>query len=274
MTSRHQLEILSARLSDRDWRIMRLLKRYRYATTRQLSIAVFDGSPEQRAIPRHVNHALARLRDLGLLPNLERRVGGVRAGSAGHVWALSDLAHKALANRSGDTPGARVRAFEPSPTFLEHTLAVTETAIQLERGGHARQLEPEPECWRTYLNATGMAVRLKPDLAAVTTDGDFEDHWFFEIDRATEPPSRIIRKSLQYQTYRSTGIEQRNVGVFPGVVWIAPNETRRDQLRRHLDADGRIEPTLFAVIVPAELDDLVASGFSNYPGGQKGGNPS
>ena len=70
-------------------------------------------------------------------------------------------------------------------------------------------------------------MRLKPDLAVVTATAKFEDHWFFEVDLASEPPSRIIRTCLNYQEYRRSGVEQRRLGLFPAVVWIVPTGRRK-----------------------------------------------
>jgi hypothetical protein len=266
MTSpRHRDGHLAAKLGDRDWMILESVSEYNYLTTRQLARLHFDHHAPATVIPRPANHALARLRALGLLANLERRIGGVRAGSGGHVWTLTELANRLLASRNDAPARPRVRTYEPSSSFLEHTLAVAEVVLTLRQISAQHDValiraESEPACWRPYLATGGAVVRLKPDLAVVTQTRDYEDHWFIEVDRATEPPSRIVRKSLQYQEYQRTGIEQRTHGVFPAVVWIVPSAARREQLIRRLFDEAAIDNRLFTVITLDQLDALITEG--------------
>jgi len=131
----------------------------------------------------------------------------------------------------GSDSQPRKRNFEPSPHFVNHTLAVSELNVQLMgmAGIAVVDVQFEPNCWRTYSGNT-----LKPDLYAVTSDGEYEDSWFFEIDLATEAPSRILSKCEQYQDYYRSGVEQSDYGVFPKVVWIIPDSKRRDSLQGHI----------------------------------------
>ncbi|MBN9181206.1 MAG: replication-relaxation family protein, partial [Microbacterium sp.] len=215
-------------MSDRDWLILRSIDEYRYLLTRQIARLHFDLAAGAKTIPRTANLTLGRLRELGLVRELDRRIGGVRAGSSGKVWQLTETANRLLSWRDGETPAQRLRAIEPGATFLEHTLAVAEVVLDLNDAAAAHdvavsRVELEPAAWRPYLNRSGATVRLKPDLALVTTSGGYQDAWFFEVDRATEPPGRIVRKCLQYQDYRHTGHEQAQTGVFPAVVWVVPS---------------------------------------------------
>lgn len=279
MTAR--IDALTQRLSQRDLDVLASLQQYRFVTTQQIARLHFEATPES-AVPRRVNHALARLRALGVVTTLERRIGGVRAGSAGYVWTLTDGGRRVTAATSGETRPPRVRAYEPSVAFLEHTLAVGETALvahEAARRGACRilTLEVEPEAWRPYVGPTGAVVRLKPDLAIVTEAGGFEDRWFIEVDRDTEPPSRVIAKCLAYERYRATGIEQREHGVFPATVWLVPSERRATQLRERIDGDPRLSQQMYAVITLDRFADLLGSGlesFNDKTGGQEGGEPS
>ncbi len=90
---------------------------------------------------------------------------------------------------------------EPSPTFLTHTLAITEARVIIHEAarassGHLTLIRTEPACWRSWTLVSGTRRWLKPDLEAVTTtpDGD-EDHWLLEIDLGTENPARLLTKS-------------------------------------------------------------------------------
>jgi hypothetical protein len=87
------------------------------------------------------------------------------------------------------------------------------------------EFQSEPEAWRTW----GSGV-LKPDAYLVTITPTFEDHWFIEVDRATESSSTILRKASTYEQYERTGIEQERLGLFPRVLWVAPHERRKSQL--------------------------------------------
>ena len=272
---------VSTRLSERDWEILATVRAFRFLTTRQLSRQHFGLTEPDAVIPRTANSALARLRTLGLLVNLERRIGGVRAGSGGHVWQLTDLGNRLLAEHLGEPAGARVRPGEPSTTFLDHTLAVAELVITLQdstrQGVMIERLQAEPECWRTHLGSAGEPRTLKPDLASVSQCGEFTDFYFWEVDRATEAPNRVVKKCLQYQQYRDTGAEQRLHGLFPAVVWVVPHPRRREQLERHLAAETRLDQRLFTVIELGQVTDLVRYGADHYKqqqGGLKGGEHS
>ncbi|CAG4899995.1 replication-relaxation family protein [Acidithrix sp. C25] len=260
---------LAQRLSDRDWQILSTVRGFKYLTTRQLARQHFGLSDPAGLIPRTANHALARLRELGLLVSLERRIGGVRAGSGGFVWQITDLANRALCIRHGVPSGARLRTFEPGITFLDHTLAIAEVVITLQetsQGGEVvlKRVQLEPESWRNYLGFAGEQKWLKPDLAAITLTGEFEDHWFIEVDRATEPPGRVVKKCLQYHEYLRTGKEQNEHGLFPAVVWVVPNNRRREQLRQRLANESLIDHRLFTVVMSQELAKLVSLGATEY----------
>lgn len=272
---------ISSRLSERDWQILGTIRAFRFLTTRQLARQHFGLGDPDAVIPRSANSALQRLRDLGLLINLERRIGGVRAGSGGHVWQITDLANRLLVDHLSEDAGPRIRPSEPSTTFLDHTLAIAELVITLQstsrHGVEIERLQLEPDCWRTYLGAAGETRTLKPDLASTSQTDGYTDFYFWEVDRATEAPNRVVRKCLQYQQYRNTGAEQRAHGLFPAVVWVVPNKRRHDQLDRRLAAEPDVDQRLFTVI---ELDQVVqlvqlgADEFKKRTGGQEGGDPS
>ncbi|MGV1037850.1 MAG: replication-relaxation family protein [Candidatus Nanopelagicales bacterium] len=269
---------LTNRLSDRDWQILTTVRAFKYLTTRQLARQHFELNEPAGVIPRNANHALARLRELGLLVNLERRIGGVRAGSGGYVWQITDQANRLLANHLQESRSSRVRTFEPGTTFLDHTLAIAEVVITLQEATRAgeveiRHIELEPTCWRSYLGSAGERKLLKPDLSAVTVAGGFEDLWFWEVDRATEAPNRVVKKCLQYQEYKRTDREQRAYGLFPAVVWVVPHQRRREQLRTRLIAEPAIEHRLFTVITLDQLSELTCLGadaFTKQLDGQGG----
>ena len=186
--------------------------------------------------------------------------GGVRGGSKGFVWSLTTSGSRLLEldNGEADKPHRKCRAYEPSPYFVEHTLALSELDLQLRDIGGitVTDIQLEPACWRGCNGTT-----LKPDMFAVTSDGEYDDHWFFELDLATETPARIVGKCLQYQAYYRGNTEQRRYGVFPLVVWIVPNERRQASLREHIRQCAELQhKNLFTVILPDELEALVRKG--------------
>lgn len=267
---RRRLANLAEELGDRDRQILGFLDAYKYATTSQLARRHAHEFGSARSAIRQTNRQLSKLERYGLLRRLERRIGGIRAGSASTIWTLTTAGRKTTltADASDDQSSAvrRVRAVEPSMSFLDHTLAVTEVAIQLDElvhGGHLASVTASTEsaCWRRYVGPAGQPVWLKPDLAAVTgtTDG-FEDHWFVEVDRATENPARIVTKCRSYTDYRSSGREQADVGVFPAVLWVVPDERRRDQLRERLASEAGLVHGLFRVVTLNDFKATIASG--------------
>jgi hypothetical protein len=275
--SDRQLAHLREAITERDIQILSSVSDYRFLTTRQICRLHFADKPTQTAGLRSANRALGKLRDLHLLVPLERRIGGVRAGSGAYVWSLGHIGARLL-RRTDRAEGltARKREFEPSTTFLEHTLAIAEVCVRLLEAQDSAKftllaVQHEPACWRAYTAAGGGTVRLKPDLAIVTEQGDFEDHWFFEIDLATEPPSRIIRACLSYEAYRRSGSEQRQLGLFPAVVWIVPTTRRKETITAHLGQHASISGGLFTVITLDELESLIESGPTQETTGTNNG---
>lgn len=262
--SRQQLEEAATRLSDRDREILRAVQRYRYLLTGQIQRLYFTESTTPAAAHRAAARALQRLKDLGLLTHLARRIGGVRAGSGGLVWRLTHAGERLLYMETHTlTPTKRFA--EPSPYFLAHTLAVTEIAVQLtelcreQRTLKLTALQPEPECWRTF-SEYGTITALKPDLFAVTVFGQYEDRWFIEVDLDTESPTKIIGKCEKYHKYYRTGLEQEETGVFPLTVWIVPTLERKEKLIARIREAFDKQPKLFAVITNDELAHLIQYG--------------
>lgn len=239
--------------------LLMLLLKYRFATTDQLARLTTARYSSGRSARRQTNRHLATLTQQGQIHCLNRRVGGWQGGSAAAVWTLTTTGHRQL---TGSTRRQRPRLL--STGFLAHSLAVTETRVLISE--HARatgadhSVQPEPLCWRSYLDATGTRVALKPDLTAVIVATEFTDRYFIEVDRATENPARVIRKCQQYATYRSRGTEQDRHGAFPLVVWIVPTAQRREQLQRHLADQERLPRHLFAVVTPGEFIPLLRDG--------------
>ena len=195
--------------------------------------------------------------------HLERRIGGIRAGSSGYVWRVGPVGDRLLRN-GRDQPGT-ARRKEPSARFLDHTLAVADTALSLlvaSRSGRFELLAvtPEPATWRRYLGPGGSREILKPDLTAVTASGDYEDAWFIEVDRGTESLPTLLGKCLQYERYRRTGREQQASCVFPRVVWILPTTARAEQLTAALRRSHGLDPALYRITTGEGFIEVIAGG--------------
>lgn len=237
-----------------------LLFKYRFATTTQLARFTKKGYVSIRSATRQTLRHLATLEKHGQVIRLERRVGGWQGGSAVSTWALTTRGFRHLTGRSD-----RQRPKDLSTTFLAHTLAVTEFALITTET--AQRLEDtttivttEPNCWRQYLTAHGQTTWLRPDAHLIVLGPKFADTYFVEIDRDTENPARVISRCHAYQTYRRTGLEQKENEVFPAVIWVVPHESRAEKLRSRIHAEPGLARGLFHVITPEEVPALIEHG--------------
>lgn len=283
---KRELGKIARSVSDRDRHILESLKAHKYLTTEQIRKLHFAGEtteknhetdttrlnadPHRLAALRAANRTLAKLRSLGAINHLARRIGGVRAGSGSFVWTLTATGARLIALLAGTLPEAdRKRFYEPSPNFLTHILAVAQTSIRLAQICRDHNItladkQTEPNCWRQYTNISGLAAWLRPDLFAVTSNHEFIDCWFLEIDLATESPSTVLKKCEQYLAYKQSGQEQQKCGVFPYVVWIVPSIKRRESLARHISENLRGETKPFLFITMDELENLILQGAEMF----------
>jgi hypothetical protein len=210
---------------------------------------------------------LRRLHGAGLLRQLDRRVGGIRAGSASFIWSLTEQGHRLRQVGALDQPRLRYR--EPSQRLLDHALAIADTRVRLVIAAREGRIElsdvqTEPACWRSYLGPSGERLVLQPDLAAITApriEGqltDFEDCWFLEVDLCTEHLPTVLRKCAQYESYRRTGSEQQRLGIFPAVVWVMSHPERADALRTAIARTTSLDEQLYRITTPDRLiEDVI-----------------
>jgi hypothetical protein len=123
--------------------------------------------------------------------------------------------------------------WEPSPRLVRHRLAIADvflTVINAARRGELEVIsyQTEPACWRA-LAAT--RERLKPDGHLVFAKGDYEFHWFIEVDLGTEHRSTLERHCEEYLRLFEDGGEQAESGVFPRVAWLTTDHERAERLR-------------------------------------------
>ncbi len=239
---------LRERLSVRDLAIMRQVGEPRLMSARQIQAIHFPESEHDNAAAamRARQRVLKRLVRDGLLSALERRIGGVRAGSAGLVLGLGPVGQRVLSIN-----GPRRRAHEPGLRFVDHTLAIAQLVVDVQVAARQGSLEllacqAEPTCWREFAGIGGRRV-LRPDAFLSLGVGEYELRWFIEVDRASESLPVVVRKCRLYADYYQAGVEQARGGVFPRVCWIVPDEARAERVRRAIARDRQLPAGLFVV---------------------------
>jgi hypothetical protein len=259
--SQRRLADIAGRLSQRDREIIATVGRFRVMSAGQLQRLFWtEGAPQTRA--RLARHGLTRLHNLGVLATLERRVGGVRAGSTGRLFALAPAGqglhrpHAGRRTRHPHTPGER---------HLAHQLAVGDLYASLRAAAHEGAIElpafdVEPACWRTYPGSWGSRLILKPDAFVKVATRDYIYSWFIEIDMATESLATIDHKLRRHLDYHHTGNELRAHGVAPRVAWIAPTERRATAIEGVIQALSPDSRKLFAVATSHDAIDLLRTG--------------
>jgi hypothetical protein len=259
--SAKQLGLLHEWLSGRDLAILNQVSDLRLMSSSQIAAVHFSLNEHDNpaAAARATQRVLARLVRENLLSRLERRVGGVRAGSAGYVYCLGSIGQRLMA-----PGGPRQRDWEPGLKFLDHTLAVSQLVVDVIEASRAGDLQilqsqPEPHCHRMF-SGPGSPVVLRPDLFLAVGLGDMEHRSFIEVDRGSESLPVVIGKCRAYDAYYQSGREQEAHGVFPKVCWIVPDERRADRIERAIKKDRRLTDQLFAVTTYGKAVDLLAGG--------------
>lgn len=257
--SRRRLEQLARALTDRDRAMLADLDAFGFLTTLQLEALHFYDHRTDAAAARICRRVLTRLSRDRLIERVDRRVGGFGAGSSASIWRLGVIGDR-LRRLADDGPRARFK--QPSSRFLDHRLAVADAVLRLTEQARSGAFElcvwhTEPTSWRPFAGGYGEPQQLKPDLFVVTASGDFEDHWFIEVDRATESLPTVLRKCEQYERYRRTGQEQAAAGLFPRVVWLVPDKARRDRVRAGIARSSALDERLFVVAVSDQLDQII-----------------
>jgi hypothetical protein len=251
------VEWVRDRLSDRDWEIIRTVDQLRLVTSAHLERLHFlDLSPSVRGRVRR--RVLNRLVGWRVLLTLDRRIGGVRAGSSGLVLALDSAGQqlgRELAATNGSTAVRRPR--EPSVVLLAHALAASELYVSLVELSQAQGFtvagyHTEPACW--WPNSVG--GWLKPDAYLKLSAAKFDDHWWVEIDKGTEHLPVIRRKLLTYLDYANGG----GLGpgdVLPRVLVTAPDERRREQVQGVIAALPEPAAKLLHVVTEVRAADFL-----------------
>jgi hypothetical protein len=248
-----QLATLADQLSDRDKSILMDLERVRVLTGAQLQRLHFDPiSHNSRARDRR--RVLQRLTDFDLVSTLDRRIGGIRAGSAGHIYTLTPAGRRFLALQRGQQLPKRLRRPRtPGAPFLDHALAVSEIYVTLTETSrhqdfHVATFATEPACW----HPTGANQYLHPDAYLVLATPTHRDCWWLEIDQATESLPRITRKCRTYLNFLTHGGAGPDT-VPPRILFTTPDATRSDAIRKVITKQTTTE-TEYLICVTAHAD--------------------
>jgi len=253
-----RLEALEAKLSNRELEVVAVLSEMRFLSTSQLERWVFEGAtPLARA--RAARRSIAKMAELGIVRHLERRIGGVRAGSAGHINLLTALGLRLAAVHGWMTPEQARRTREPGGQFVRHYLAVAEAhlcVLEAQERGELQMLtrQAEPTAWREFTGPSGTRRTLKPDAFLALSSKPWSTHWFIEIDRATISGATLERRLSTYIDFWHSGQETATRGVSLRVLWLAPDTRRLDQLRQAL---RRVPEQAGGLFTAAIFDDLV-----------------
>ncbi|MCW1077354.1 replication-relaxation family protein [Streptococcus anginosus] len=222
-------------MTNQQWEVLHFLADARMATSSQIAHLIFANFSTQRARIRRANLITKQLKEAGLIYHQPRKIGGWTKGSASYIWSLTYKGFKKLKEQDESISLRFRNKVDFSRNHIEHTLAITEIFVELkelERLGKI-QIEEfcfEPKSWRYYSDIGGSSLILKPDAFAKITVGEYEDFFFFELDRSSESPTRIVNTCKKYIHYYNTGIEQRINEVFPFVLWIVPDERRKQNI--------------------------------------------
>jgi hypothetical protein len=254
------LMALAEAMPERERVIVETTARLRLVAGTQLARLFFSSSGKPASRARAARRVLTDLTEQQVLLRLERRIGGVRAGSAGHVYGLGPVGKRLVVYWQGDGL-VRVRTpHEPGPIFVRHALAVAEQYVQLieaERAGRLELVafENEPTCWRSFSGGYGRAVILKPDALVRLGVGKFEERSFLEVDCGTEGRGALLAKCRRYVAYYQTGVEQAEHGVFPRVVWLVTNQAR---VRLLVDVCASLPPECWQLFSVGTASQVVA----------------
>lgn len=239
-----RLDRLHGLATPADLDVLRTLRKLRVASGLQIQ-ALHHGDGDD-AKQRRIRQ-LRRLSRLQLIGRMDRRIGGLGGGSVSTIYTL-DVAGLRLID---DSAHAR-RPWQPSTPFVRHSLACTQVFVDLvlaERRGHLDLInfDAEPRCWRDYRNRRGEPLSIKPDADVTIGVGEFEWHWWVEVDLGTESRPRIAAKAAQYVEYLQTGDAQRERGVSPLVGFLVPDDPRRFVVLDALKRTSRERPSTFVV---------------------------
>jgi len=244
---------LAETLTEREWQVMEMVNRLRLVTGLQLERVIFaDLTGKSRSVVRW--RVLKRLVDCRVLAPLARRVGGSLRGSAQLAYALDVVGERLLRLRRNlrqDEERVR-RAAVPGERFVRHTLAVSELYVALAeqaRMGDLRvdDFRAEPAAWWP----NGVGGWMKPDAYVSLSTEEVTDHWWVEVDLATEAVPTLRGKFLAYVDFANQG-QLGPADIVPRVLVTVPSEGRQEVIRQVVSSLPAPAEELFRVVLQAD----------------------
>jgi Replication-relaxation len=222
---------VEARLTERDWDIVTTVNLVRVASGQQLERLCFASVREGRSRTATRSRVLARLVGWRVLAPVGRRIGGSEKGSTAQVFALDTTGQRLLRQRqlaAGERARVR-RPGSPSARSLSHLLAVSELYTTLREQARAENVtiafKAEPGAhW-----PNGLGGVLKPDAHVMLARAGVRDHWWVEVDQATESLPTVRGKLSAYLEFQRRG-ELGPDDLTPWVLLSTVTEQRRDQV--------------------------------------------
>jgi protein involved in plasmid replication-relaxation len=199
---------LDHRLSLRDWSVIETVNLLRVVSGQQLERLCFANLPNAHSRTVTRSRVLKRLVRERVIVPVGRRVGGAGRGSTVQAFALDTAGRELLARRQlAEAERVRVRRpGAPGERTIRHLLAVSELyteLVELARtdGLTVDTFKAEPAAWWP----NGIGGFLKPDAYAVLARSDVRDHWWIEVDLATESLPTVRAKVSAYLDFRRRG---------------------------------------------------------------------
>ena len=251
-----RLADLAQSLGPEERLVLGHLATMRLSTATQLQ--ALAGVDSEAAL-RRFRRLLARMTEDRLVGRLERRIGGVRAGSAGFVYRL-DIAGQRLVEPG--PPGRR--PWTPRPSWLAHALSVSQLYVELATRPEAKLLgfQAEPACWRPFRDGYGPSKVLKPDAFVHLQLAHGELLVYVEVDRGTESPATLSHKLEAYYRFWLSGGAEYTYGVMPLVVWSVPDTRRMEVIHRLLEHQTAEFRSLHRTVLENETVSRLVTGNS------------
>ena len=150
----------------------------------------------------------------------------------------------------------------PTDRTLRHTLAVSELFVSLiehawASGTHVGAFEAEPACWWP----NGLGGYLKPDAYVLLAHNQVRDHYWVELDLATESLPTLKRKLITYLDF----VERSQLGpngVIPLVLIVAPTEQRYNAIRLLLARMPEPADKLFGLVTESRAADYLTQALA------------
>lgn len=203
-----QVEWVADRLTDRDWRIVEAVNEVRLLTGQQVERLFFADLQPGRSRIASRSRALHRLVAWRVLVPLPRRIGGAGRGSTTLPFALDSVGQRLVRGRliATDRPTRVRRPGPPGERTVRHILAVSECRVALTELARTcdftvEQFQAEPACWWP----NGLGGYIKPDAYARIASDDVCDHWWIELDLATESLPAVKKQLWAYLDFVHRG---------------------------------------------------------------------